>query len=269
MNVRPCARGGGGRRGCGAALGLALAAFGWAPAFAEDLVLTLSTREVAITSTYTGAELTVFGLIERDGRTIARSGVYDIVANVLGPRGDVVVQQKQPLGPIWLTAARRRFSKIPLFFSVLSARPLAEIISEDTKRRLKLELDDHLPPLNAVTPAQEEEERAFRQALLRLQAQNQAATREEKAIVMVRPNLFSGRVVLPATAPTGLYVINVTILSEGVPLKTAQAGFVVRKVGFDAFVANAARGESWLYAAITIAMAVFLGWLANVVFRKD
>lgn len=237
---------------------------------AEELVVSLSTREVAITSTYTGADITAFGLVERDANTIARTGVYDIVISVQGPRGDVVVQQKAPIGPVWLTSARKRFSKIPLFFSVLSARALADVTDGAMRERLKLGLEYHIA--GSDTPAAQPlsaEERGFREALIRLAHADQALVQDEKAVTMVRPNLFSARIALPATAPTGLYLVNITVLTEGVPLKTAQAGFVVRKVGFDAFVADSARSNSLIYAIVTILMALALGWLANVVFRRD
>ncbi|MCZ8182547.1 MAG: TIGR02186 family protein [Beijerinckiaceae bacterium] len=234
---------------------------------AEELVLALSTREVAITSTYTGAEVTVFGHIERDARTIARTGEYDIVAQVQGPTGEVVLHRKGRFGFIWLTESRRRYSKVPLYFSILSAKPLASIIDEDGRQRLKLGLEHFLP---APTPELEErDEFGFRNAVLRLRREEGALTENDKGVTMIRPNLFTARIVLPAKAPTGLYLVNISILSEGVPLRTAQAGFVVRKVGFDAFVANAARNEAVTYGLFTVLMAVLLGWMANVVFRKD
>lgn len=249
-------------------LPLALVLLGLAgPARAEELVLALSTREVAITSTYTGAEVTVFGHIERDGRTIARTGEYDIVAQVQGPAGEVVLHRKGRFGFIWLTENRRRYSKVPLYFSVLSAKPLASIVDEDGRQRLKLGLEHFLP---APTPDLEErDEFGFRNALLRLRREEGALTENDKGVTMIRPNLFTARIVLPAKAPTGLYLVNISILSEGVPLRTAQAGFVVRKVGFDAFVANAARNDAVSYGLFTVLMAVLLGWMANVVFRKD
>lgn len=234
---------------------------------AEDLVVTLSTREIAITSTYTGAEITVFGLIERDARTIARSGNYDIVGTVQGPSGEVIIQRKDQFGPIWLTESRRRYAKIPLFFSTLSARPLAEITDETTRARLKLGLEYFLT--EPRTSDSEGSDFAYRNALLRLRREEGALTQDEKAVTMIRPNLFSAKIDLPAKAPTGLYVVNLSVLSEGVPLKTVQAGFVVRKVGFDAFVANAARFNPWSYAILTVIMAILLGWIANIAFRRD
>lgn len=246
-------------------LAMIAALAGPAPAGAEDLVLALSTREVAITSTYTGAEISVFGLIERDARTIARTGEYHVVANVQGPAGDVVVQRKGKFGPIWLTDNRRRYSRIPLYFSVLASHPLNEIIDENGRERLKLGLEYFLPP----PVARDTDDFGFRNALLRLRRDEGGLSQNEKAITMIRPNLFTAKITLPGKAPTGLYLVNISILSEGVPLKTAQAGFVVRKVGFDAFVANAARSEAWAYAIFTVTMAIVLGWIANLVFRRD
>jgi uncharacterized protein (TIGR02186 family) len=239
------------------------------PAHAEDLVLALSTREVAITSTYTGAEITVFGLIERDAATIARSGVYDIVANVQGPLGDVVLQRKGKFGPIWLTDNRRRYARIPLFFSTLAARPLHEVTDEATRERLKLGLEYFLPDPASVRDTLGRDEFGFRNALLRLRREEGALTQNDRGVTMIRPNLFTATIRLPAKAPTGLYLVNISVLSEGVPLRTTQAGFVVRKVGFDAFVANAARNEAIAYAIFAVAMAVLLGWIANLVFRRD
>lgn len=240
-----------------------------APLRAEELVLALSTREVAITSTYTGAEITVFGLIERDARTIARTGNYDIVASVQGPTGEIVIQRKGRFGPIWLTENRQRYSRVPLYFSILSSRPLSDVADETTRERLKLGLEYFLPVPAQANGRKDPDDFGFRNALLRLRREEGGYTQNEKAITMIRPHLFTAKITLPATAPTGLYLANLSILSEGVPLKTAQTGFVVRKVGFDAFVANAARSQAWGYGIFTVIMAVIFGWVANLVFRKD
>lgn len=248
----------------------ALAMALWAgSARSEDLTLALSTREVAITSTYTGAEITVFGMIERDARTIARSGNYDVVAQVQGPTGEVIVQRKGRFGVIWLTDDRKKYTKVPLFFSILSSRPLTTVVDETVREKLMLGLEYFLPKPDAMPERRDAEDFGFRNALLRLRRDEGGLIEDPKAITMIRPNLFTARIVLPATAPTGLYLVNLTVLAEGLPLKTAQAGFVVRKVGFDAFVANAARTEAWGYGLFSVLMAVLMGWIANLVFRKD
>lgn len=252
-----------------AALLIGLAALASLPARAQELVLTLSTREVAITSTYTGADVTAFGFIERDVRSVTRAAPFEIIATVQGPVGDITVHRKGQLGPIWLTAARERFARIPTYFALLSARPTEEIVSPEAAQRLKLSLTDYLPPLENLSAGDYAEQTEFRQALLRLRQEEGALVVDPKAVTMVRPNLFTVKVNLPGKAPVGLYVINVSVISEGVVLRTAQAGFVVRKVGFDAAVADAAKNRAPLYALATVLVAVLLGWVANFAFRRD
>lgn len=238
-------------------------------ASAQEMVVTLSTREVAITSNFTGAEVTAFGLIERDSRFATRAAPFDVVATVQGPAGEVMLHQKGRFGPIWLTAARKRFGSVPLHFALLSARPLAEIADADTAARLKLGLEHYLtlpPPLSLQ---QAQEDASFRDAMLRLRAEEGASIIDASAITMIRPNLFTAKVQLPGKAPTGLYLINISVLSEGVVLRTVQSGFVVRKVGIDGLLANAARAQPGYYALTTIIMAILFGWIANIVFRRD
>ena len=53
------------------------------------------------------------------------------------------------------------------------------------------------------------------------------------------------------------------------PIAHTETAFEIAKVGFEQFVANAARNESLGYGLVTAAMALMTGWFASVVFRKD
>lgn len=249
------------------ALGALLASF--LPAAAQNIVAVLSTREVAITSTYSGAEVTIFGAIERDSMSVARQGSYDVIVSVLGPAGNVTVREKERFGPVWINGSQRKFFEVPLYHALLSNRPLAEMTGDLARERLKLGLSRNLmaPPIE--TEAEFTEDLSYREALERLQRERGLNVTRENGVTMLRPNIFSAQIPLPGAAPLGLYVVNVSVLSDGVPLRTVQAGFVVRKIGVDAFVADAARSWPWLYGLATLAMAVLLGWLANTVFRRE
>jgi parallel beta-helix repeat protein len=65
-----------------------------APASAERLIISVSSSRVLITSSYTGAELVLFGVIERDGASVSRAGPYDIVVTVRGPATQITVREK-------------------------------------------------------------------------------------------------------------------------------------------------------------------------------
>ena len=111
------------RRCIALALLLALAA----PAQAERLITTLSTSRVLISSNFTGADVVLFGSVERDAQTVARRGGYDIVVTVTGPRETVVTYRKQRVFGIWVNADSRTFVKAPSYLAVLSNRTINEI----------------------------------------------------------------------------------------------------------------------------------------------
>ena len=45
-------------------------------------------------------------------------------------------------------------------------------------------------------------------------------------------------------------------------------GFTVRKTGFESFVYVASRQYPLVYGLVCVALALFTGWLAGVVFRR-
>ncbi len=232
-------------------------------AHAEEVVLTLSTREVAITTNYDGATLTAFGLIERDAATIARSGGYDIVVQVEGPRGTIVLHRKGAFGPLWLTQKRQIFEDTPLFLALLSSRPLSLISDEDVRARLGLGLHYRMGKQPAPLDP------GFVSALQRLRREQGALLEDDKAVSMIRPNVFAARLALPANAPPGFYILRASVLSEGVPLKTAEAGFIVRKIGFDAYLTTNARQNPWRYGLMALLLTALVGGLGHFLFRRD
>src|SRR5205085_11764288 len=103
-----------------------------APAQAERLVTTLSTSRVLISSNFTGAELVLFGSVERDAQTVARRGGYDIVVTVTGPRQSVVTWRKERVVGVWVNADSRTFVNAPTYLAVLANKQIASI-AEDRK----------------------------------------------------------------------------------------------------------------------------------------
>ena len=104
--MRTCRRPSAAGRRAAAALGLALLAA--EAARAETLVTSISSSRVEITSNYTGGTIAVFGAVERDGQTIARTGGYDVVVTAKGPRQNLTVREKEPVGPLWLNREQQQ-----------------------------------------------------------------------------------------------------------------------------------------------------------------
>jgi uncharacterized protein (TIGR02186 family) len=239
-----------------------------APARAETLVASVSTMRVAITSNYTGASIVVFGAIERDAQTVARSGPYDIVVTVRGPRQSVMVRQKEPLGPIWLNREQQRFAEVPMYLAVLTSRPIEEITTDPLRKRFKVGLEAVMGSPDFVADRRLPDP-PFREALLRLQQQERLYVENFRGVSFLTPTLFKATVPLPATAPPGFYEIDIGLFADQILLARGQAGFDLVKTGFEQQVASVAREWSALYGVVVAAIALLFGWIASVIFRRD
>lgn len=241
---------------------------GLAPASAETLITSLSNHRVLINSNYTGTQIAVFGAIERDAQTIARATGYDIVVTVRGPRQFLTVREKERLGPVWINQEQQKFPTAPAYLNVLSSRPIEEITSDQLRQRQKIGLS---AIINAAdfTLKREGADQPFRDALYRLKAEDGLYLEDERGVTFLTPEIFRASITLPATAPPGNYDVDVTLFADTVILARTQTHFELVKTGFEERVGVIARDWSLAYGLATAAIALFFGWLANTIFRRD
>ena len=242
-------------------------------ASSEGLVSMLSTNSVEIASNYTGAEIAVFGVVERDGATVSRATPYEVVITVAGPSLPLVVRQKARLGFIWVNREQWKFSEVPGFYALMSSSRLTDIVGESSRRRLRIgtaviagppEVDEAVAPSLTIGPSA-----PFEHALVRLREREGLFRQVENSVVFSRANVFSARLSLPAHAPLGRYLVTSYLFSGGVLLASGTSGFYVRKIGFEAAMTSAARTKPLLYGLSVAGMALVLGWFASLVFRRD
>ena len=257
------------RRGALAAVLILACATCVLPARAEKLITSLSSSRVLITSSYAGAELVLFGVIERDGATVARSGGYDIVITARGPRGPLVVRQKRQAWPIWLNLDQRRYIDIPAFLAVLSTRALKDITGPEMAERLRIGIDHIIKEPDALTRDFDREAAGYRQALIRLKQERALFSADERAVTFLSPNIFRAVIKLPAVAPLGTYEIESRLFVGGTPLAQSDNQLEVSKIGFEAIVAATARDYPWLYGLVICFLSLFSGYLAHVLFRRN
>jgi uncharacterized protein (TIGR02186 family) len=239
-----------------------------APARAETMVTALSTHRVEITSSYTGARLVIFGTIERDARTISRADPYDLIITVKGPRATQIVREKEQLGPIWINRAQRRFIDTPTFAIVASNRGLADILAPEQARRLRLGLE-YIFGYESLGFELDAQESVFRDALIRIKADEGLISELPNGVTFLSGALFRAPIILPGNAPPGSYDVEVTLLAGSVPLATQLTNFEVVTTGIDQRIKLVSQRAGITYGLTTIVLALFFGWLASVIFRRD
>jgi uncharacterized protein (TIGR02186 family) len=249
---------------------LVLIACGAQPAAAERLVVSLSNHRVQVTSNFTGEDLVLFGSIEPDsGKTTLRSG-YNLVVTVTGPRETFRTRSKGRVLGIWVNVDSREFVRVPSYLAILSNRPIGELANEETLRRLQVGLDNFLLP-QRIGPDIADTVRTdpFRVAFVRLESEQNLYVESAKSVTFLTPTVFRAAIPLPADAPTGNYAIDVKLFAGGALVARTNSALEVIKTGFEQYVADAAVDNGLLYGIATAMMALLIGWLASVVFRRD
>jgi uncharacterized protein (TIGR02186 family) len=237
---------------------------------AEQLVVSLSNHRVAVTSSFAGENLVLFGTVAPDrGKTSLRPS-YDLVVTVTGPRQTLRARRKERVAGIWVNLVTREFVRVPSYLAILSNRPVGDIAKPELLRRLQVGLDNFLlpqrigPDIADTVPTD-----PFRVAFVRLQSQQGLYRQSADAVTFLTPTVFRAAIPLPANTPTGSYGIDVKLFAGGAMVANTNTALEVTKAGIEQYVADAARDYGLLYGAVTALMALIIGWFASVVFRRD
>lgn len=238
-------------------------------AYADRLVLSVSQQTVSISSSFSGAELVVFGVAEAtDGAPI--DDAPDVVVTVRGPPEDFTTWRKAPVLGLWINTDSRTFVGVPALLTVLSNRPTDEMASLGILRREQIGLARNIfvqrvgSDFADVVPTD-----PFRAAFLRLQSAQGLYEENPKGVTFLAPRVFRAEIRIPGAAPIGHYQIEVKLLRNGLISATEQANFDVHKIGFEQRVAEFALNDAFLYGLAVALGSLLVGFIANILFRKE
>ena len=241
-----------------------------APAHAERLVVSLSNHRVAVTSSFVGENLVLFGTVEPDQPRAALLNAYDLVVTVTGPRQTLRTRRKERVLGIWVNVDSREFVRVPSYLGILSNRPVSQIAPTDTLRSLQVGLN-HVILTQRIGAdfADTVPQDPFRVAFVDLEKQAQAYRESSTAVTFLTPTVFRATIPLAANAQTGNYAIDVKLFAGGKLVARTNSALEVIKAGFEQFVADAARDYGLLYGLVASLSALLIGWFGSVVFRRD
>ena len=232
------------------------------PARSEGLVVTVAPSQIAVSSSYSGGTVVVFGAVQTD-RLPSRS--YDVVAIVTGPRQTVVARRKARIGGVWINRDSRVFQNVPSFLGLIATRRLNAIASADVLRRQGIGFKNLLfasgIPLDDDDP--------FLINLINIRLQQGLFSDRFSGVTFLSRTAFRAEIPLPDNVPVGDYEIDLKLFANGAMIAETQPSFKVVKVGVEDFVVKAAANYSLLYGLAIMSMALSTGWLASIAFRRD
>lgn len=237
------------------------------PVAAETLTIAVSSQDIHISSNFTGTGLTLFGVIETD-RDAAPPGDYHVAVLMLGPRETVVARRKDRIVGIWANGGAETILSQPSFYSLHTSDALASLASPAVLSRLQLGFDNLAFVYADSGVVNDPSAQEFRDAFIRLKREARLF-QEAVDVGFIGKLVFRATAQLPANIPTGRYTVSAYVFSGGELVAHASEPVDVAKTGAEEAMSWFARSQSLAYGVICALLAVFVGWLGGVIFRRD
>jgi uncharacterized protein (TIGR02186 family) len=231
------------------------------PARAEDLVSGLSQDTIQITSNYTGTDIVVFGAIEQPQNTQGRN----IVVVVRGPDEPMTVRRRDRIAGVWVNSDAARFEGLPAYYYLASTEPVARIAPAAALARYGIGLQALRP--SAIGSHHDPE--PFRQAAIRYHQRTGLYTESPGSIDFLSESLFRTRVPVPAGVSRGQYNVEVYLFRDGEVVSAQSTPLFVDASGLERRLFNMAHDAPFSYGLACVFMAMLLGWVSSVLFRRQ
>lgn len=238
------------------------------PTDIERIEIGLSTDHIAITADFSGADLTIFGALDNADPLIARQGRYDIVVVLQGPSASTVVRRKERFFGMWINRRSEIFDNVPESYSLATTRAVQDIADSESFSRLALGVDYIF--LKPREPGDDVGQIAdFTEALRSRKRKSGLYSERVGAVQFLSQSLFRATLALPPNVPVGTHRARAFLFKNGVFLRETSAPLSILKSGFEDAIFRAAHGYSFFYGTGAVLLAMFVGWLGRVMFRRD
>ena len=231
------------------------------PAKAEEIVLGLSRDEVAITATFEGSEILIFGAIKRDG-PVEEEGDLGVIVTVAGPDRPVTVRKKDRRLGIWVNTDSVEVDVAPTFYAVATNRPLEEILTFTEDLNTRISTRRAIRSVGATV----DNAQSFTDALIRIRAGQGLYQTLPTGVVVDEEALFRTLIPLPANLTEGDYKAEIYLTRGKRIVDLYTTTIPVQKVGLERWLYNLAHDNPFLYGLMSLSIAIAAGWGASAAF---
>jgi uncharacterized protein (TIGR02186 family) len=240
------------------------------PGAKESVQADVSARNVAVTSSFNGTEIVIFGAVDGSQQPTAESGYYDIIITVEGVPGRLVARRKANIAGLWLNTSSALFDLVPSYYAIASTRPIEEIVPEDYRALHKIGFRHlrFMPAVGQQNALSSEDLIEFREAVVRLKEKQGLYVRSNFGVAFIGRSLFRASVVLPANVTVGPFTTRVMLFRDEKLLSEYSVRLNLEREGAERYLHVFALNHPTLYGITTVIIAVGAGLLASALFRK-
>ena len=228
--------------------------------FAKDnLVTDLSESTIEISSTFSGADILLFGAYDGQKND-------DIIVLVSGQKGTVKIDKKEKKFGIWMITESIKFSNVPKYYYIASNRKIKEITNKTEIKKRKLDFNNFELKNNKIY--YNNVDKNWYEALKRNMKKKQFWKIEENSIKLNKNTLFRKTLSIPSNVSTGKYNVKILHYRKGNLISQEESKIKINKTGISANIYNIAQNFSAIYGIIAVIIALFFGWFTNFIFRR-
>ncbi len=236
-------------------------------ASAQNLVADMSDHHVALSSSFTGTEIIVFGAIEGEPLN-GNTDPYDVVVVVEGPSNPITVRRKGQVAGIWMNTGSLTLEHLPSYYFVASSSALNEIAPPRIRQFYRIGSDVlGLPDVPLSQDENPSEFELYREAYVRLSMAEGLVVEDPSGVRFRGDRLFRARVPIPSTVREGSYSASVYLFQGETILGAQVLTLTIDKVGIEGTLNNLAHQQPVLYGILALVMAFSVAWGATMIFR--
>ncbi|MEM6759294.1 MAG: TIGR02186 family protein [Pseudomonadota bacterium] len=233
------------------------------PAYAEEVVLGLSQDEIAITTSFDGSEILIFGAVKREA-PIPAGPPLQVLVTVAGPSEPVTVRRKSRRFGIWVNTDAVEVDAAPSFYAVAASGSFGDVLRDTEDLRHQISIPRAIRSVGA--PMNISDAANFSDALIRIRTDSGLYQAMEHHVVVDDQTLFRARIALPAALTEGDYATRIFLTRGGTVISSYETAIDVRKVGLERWLFNLSREQPFWYGLMSLAIAIFAGWGASAAF---
>ncbi len=235
-----------------------------AAAAEEQVVLGLSQDRVAITATFDGSEILIFGAIKREA-PIPEGPPLEVIVTVAGPSEPLTVRRKERKLGIWVNSDSVEVDLAPSFYAVATSGPFKDILTNTEDLRYRVSIERAIRSVGAAMHIEAAQD--FADAVIRIRESESLYSIRENTVAVDEQTLFRTSIDMPADLTEGDYAARIFLTRGGSVVSQYETTIDVRKVGLERFLYNMSREQPVWYGLMSLVIAIAAGWGASTAFR--
>ena len=188
-----------------------------------------------------------------------------VIVTIAGPSEPISVHRKSKVFGIWMNTDTVEVDAAPSFYAVATSSDLSSTINDTEDLRYKVSIPRAIRSVGA--PMDVSDAASFSDAVIRIRSDQGLYQLLENTVDIDEQTLFRTFIEMPADISDGDYTARILLTRDGNVIDEFTTIIDVRKVGLERFLFNMSRENPLAYGLMSIAIAIFAGWAASLLFR--